>query len=135
MPILVRQQPNGIKSGKVAGSLSSHQQYAATSTHHGLSTELVNSVSEHNRGQWTVIGKNGKAVPAKQPYSKNNQRIQGCRQSHIIRGAPHPKRDYFISRVHKEIDDDGMKSYITNTGVQDFNLSLVSNVNVMFKSY
>ncbi len=37
--------------------------------------------------------------------------------------------------MHKENDDDGMKKYITNKGVQYFNLSLVSNVNAMFKSY
>ncbi len=97
MPIPVQQQPNGIKSVKVAGPLSSHQQDAATSTHHGLSTEQVNGVSEHNRGQWTVIGKNGKAVPAKHPYPKKNQRIQGCGQSDIILCASPPKRDYFIS--------------------------------------
>ncbi len=75
MPIPVQQQLNGIKSGKVACSLSSHQQDAAASTHHGLSTEQVNGAFEHNIGQWTVIGKNGKAVPAKQPYPKKNQRI------------------------------------------------------------
>ncbi len=120
MPIPVQQQPNGIKSGKVAGSLFIHQLDAATTTHHEPSTEQVNGVSEHNRGQWTVIGKNGKAVPAKQPYPKKNQRIQGCGQCDIIRGAPLPKRDNFISRVHKETDDDGMKNYITNKGVQDF---------------
>ncbi len=78
MLIPVQQQPNGIKSGKVAGSLSSHQQDAAARTHHGPSTEQVNGISEHDRGQWTLIGKNGKAVPAKQPYRKKNQRIQGC---------------------------------------------------------
>ncbi len=37
--------------------------------------------------------------------------------------------------MHKETDDDGMKNYITNKCVQDFNSSLVSNVNAMFKSY
>ncbi len=116
-PFLGQQQPNGIKSVNVAGPLSSHQQDAATSTHHGPSTVQVNGVSKHNRGQWTVIGKNGKAVPAKQPYPKKKQRIQGCGQSDIILGAPPPKRDYFISRVHKKTDDDGMKNYIRNKGV------------------
>ncbi len=103
--------------------MSSHQQDAATSTHHGPSTEQVNGVSEHNRGQGAVIGKNANAVPTKQPHPKKNQRIQGYVQSGIIRGAPPPKRDYFISKVHKETDDDGMKNYITNKGVQDFNLT------------
>ncbi len=37
--------------------------------------------------------------------------------------------------MHKETDDDGMKNYITNKCVQDFNLSLLSNVNAMFKLY
>ncbi len=56
-------------------------------------------------------------------------------QSDIICGDLPPKRDYFISRLHKETDDDGMKNYITKRGVQDFNLSLVSNMNAMFKLY
>ncbi len=49
--------------------------------------------------------------------------------------VPHLLRDYFIPRVPKETDDDGIKNYITNRGVQDFSLSLGSNVNAMFKSY
>ncbi len=134
MTIPLQQLPNRIKSGKVASSLFCHQQDAAASRHHGPSTEQVNGVSEHNRSQWTMIGKTGKAVPAKQPYPKKKQRIQGCGQSDIIRGVPPPKRDYIISRVHTETDDDGMKTYNTNKGVQDCNLSLVSNVNAMFKS-
>ncbi len=70
MPIPVQQQPNGIKSGKVAGSLSSHQQDAATKTHHGPSTEQVNGISEHDRGQWTVIGKNGVGCACKAAISQ-----------------------------------------------------------------
>ncbi len=40
-----------------------------------------------------MSGMTGKAVPAKQPYHKKKQ---GCGQIDIIRGAPPPKRDYFI---------------------------------------
>jgi hypothetical protein len=86
--------------------------------------------------EWTVIGRDGKPVPANEPPSqKRKQRIQGCGQSDTIRGAPPPKRDYFISRVHSETDDDGLKKYISDKGVQNFNITLVSNANAMFKSY
>ncbi len=73
MPILVQEQPNGIKSGK---------QDAAASTHHGLSKEQVNGVSEHNRGQWTVIGKNGKIVPA------NSHIPRRIRESKVVGKVP-----------------------------------------------
>ncbi len=53
----------------------------------------------------------------------------------MIHGAPPPKRDYFVSRVHSETDDEGLKTYITNKGLHDFNLTLVSNINSIFKSY
>ncbi len=53
-----------------------------------------------------MFGKNGKDVPAKQPYPKKKQKIQGCGQGHITCAALPPKRDYFILRLHKETDDD-----------------------------
>ncbi len=47
----------------------------------------------------------------------------------MIRGAPLPNRDYFVSHVHSETDDKSLKTYIINKGLHDFNLTLVSNVN------
>ncbi len=49
--------------------------------------------------------------------------------------VPHLIREITLSRVHKETDAHRMKNYITNKGVQVFNLSLLSNVNAIFKSY
>ncbi len=40
-----------------------------------------------------------------------------------------------MSRVHKETDNEGMKNYITDKGLQDFDLTLISNINATFKSY
>ncbi len=52
-----------------------------------------------------------------------------------MRGALRMKRDSFVSCVHSKTDDEGLKTYIANKGLHDFNLTLVSNVNSTFKSY
>ncbi len=55
--------------------------------------------------------------------------------SETVRGASQPKGEYILSMVHKDISDDDMKQYITTKNVNGVELTLVSNVNAMFKSY
>jgi hypothetical protein len=86
---------------------------------------------------WIKIGRDGKpeSVSQSQPQLNKRRVIQGNAQSDTIRGAPPPRRDFFVSRVHKETDDEGFKMYITGKGVKDLDLTLVSNPNATFKSY
>lgn len=88
-----------------------------------------------NTREWTLIGRDGKPALARPPQHRRRGRIQGSAESSTLRGAPPPKRDLFISRVHSDTDDEGFRKYIQEKGIQDFDIALVSNENARFKSF
>ena len=65
----------------------------------------------------------------------NRQQVHGCARITTIRGAPPPKRYFFLSRLDCDTDTDMLKRYIDGKGVHNIELSVVSNVNARYKSY
>ena len=88
-----------------------------------------------NSNSWNVVGRNGKAVVANGQRQNRKRVIEGNVQSDVIRGAPPPKRDFFISRVLPHTDDESFKKFICDNVVRNFELSLTSNSRAKFKSY
>ncbi len=101
----------------------------------GLHNPVIVRQNSHRQDKWHKIDSDGRPEYAYKPQLRMRHKIQGNAQSDIIRGASPPKRDHFVSRVHKETDDEDMKTYITDKGLQNFDLTLVSNINATFKSY
>ncbi len=67
-----------------------------------------------------------------------NVHIQRGGHSDTVHGAPPPKRDFvfsFFSRVCKNTVDMEFQKLITDKGLNDFILTLVSNSGAKFKSY
>lgn len=92
---------------------------------------------------WRIVGRNGKPHSGRQRMqgaaqgvsTQGRQRIQGRAQSATVQGAPPPKRDFFVSRVHRDTVDEHMKQYITDKGINSVELVIVSNPSAAFKSY
>ena len=117
------------------------------------------AVDEETISEWIKVGRNGK--PLKRPINTEKQKVQdktqqgrrpsfkkdlhggkrqryrvhGSRQGELLEGAPLPKRDFFLSRVIKGTDDDVIKNYLLDKGIQDVELKVVSNVSAKYKSY
>ncbi len=100
-----------------------------------LPTPAVVRQNSYRQDKWHKIGRDGRPERASKPQQRMRHKIQGNAQSDVIRGAPPPKGDYFVSQVYKETGDEGMKTCITDKGLLDFDLTLVSNINATFKSY
>ena len=115
-----------------ANSVSEVNGVRSLNTRTGRST----ANSANTQEVWTVIGRDGKPMKTVRPNrTVRKRRIQGSARSENIRGAPPPKRDFFISRFHRDTDDEGLKRYISEKGVTNFNMTLMSNANAMYKSY
>ena len=98
---------------------------------HTILTHINLQLACNLQQAWQTSGRGGKV---NRP-GKNRNKIHGNAQSNTIRGAPPPKRDFFLPRIHKETDDTDLRRYIASKGVKDIVLALVSNTNAMFKSY
>ena len=99
------------------------------------------------------MGRNGKPVKPNPPLGQPGRgvrhrhagdnpgrdggrwRVQGSATSDMFNGAPPPRRDFFLSRVVSTTDDQVIKDYIRDKGINNFELQLVSNENAIFKSY
>ena len=62
-------------------------------------------------------------------------RVQGSLQDERLEGAPPPRRDFFLSRVKRDTNDETIKEYINDKGIPNAELTVVSNVNAKYKSY
>ncbi len=71
-----------------------------------------------------MVGIDGKAV---QTFPQRKQHIQGSNHSATVHGTPPPTRDFFISSVFKDTVDMEFQELITENGLNDFILTLVSN--------
>lgn len=115
-------------------------------------TGAPRTVGAHRNGNpWITVGPNGKPVksnPPRQPgggflprhvgenpRQGGRRRVQGSATSNMFKGAPPPRRDFFLSRVVSTTDDQVIKDYIRDKGINDFELQLVSNEHSIFKSY
>ncbi len=83
-----------------------------------------NAVQDKSADKSTTVGRDGKAV---QTHPRRRQHIQGC-------APPPPKTGFFMSRVCKDTDDIELQKLITEKGLNDFILTLVSNSDAKFKS-
>ena len=61
--------------------------------------------------------------------------IKGRSENGTIRGAPPPSRELFVYRVDKGTTCEELKHYIENSGVTVRDLSILSHINAMFKSF
>lgn len=108
--------------------------------------------ADTNGNPWIQVGRNGKPVKSHLPprqsgrgflsrHARENpgqggrRRVQGSGTSDVFKGAPPPKRDFFLSRVVSTTDDQVIKDYIKDKGINNFDLQLVSNEHAIFKSY
>ena len=66
---------------------------------------------------WVCVGPDGKPVKQKSHKTTVRHKVRGCATSDLIRGAPPPKRDFFLSRVHKSSDDSQLENYISSKGI------------------
>ena len=114
----------------------------AGSTTGGSSAGGVTTGRSTGVNDWNLIGRGGKIVNQTTQSKTNNgqsrarkRMIQGSVQSDVIRGAPPPKRDFFISRVLPQTRDTDFRNFINDNVVKNFDLTLTSNVNAKFKSY
>ena len=67
----------------------------------------------------------------------SRMRVKGSLQGMdmAFEGAPLPKRDFFLSRVKKETEDEVLKRYLIDKGIKGVEVKVVSNPNAKFKSY
>ena len=70
-----------------------------------------------------------------QPPRRQRKRVQGSREGEVLEGAPPPKRDFFLSRVKKDTQDEVISNYISSKGIENADLKLVSNEDAKYKSY
>lgn len=70
-----------------------------------------------------------------QQMKRQKYRVHGSHRSEVLEGAPPPRRDFFLSRVKKDTDDEIVKQYIVSKGISVSELVTVSNVNAKYKSF
>ena len=132
--VVKTQVPRSTAGGLAAGGSTAGSLAAGTSSAGGAKSRATGG------NDWNLIGRGGKIVNNSNQGKTSNARgrkrmIQGSVQSDVIRGAPPPKRDFFISRVLPQTRDTDFRNFINDNVVKNFDLTLTSNVNAKFKSY
>ena len=99
--------------------------------------EIQSSSTNSQSGQWTTVSKfkekskKGHEGTKPKPAFKVHGNVKGSG----VRGAPLPKRDFFVSRVLKETTDEQLLNYITSNGVSSAQIMCVSNPDSAYRSY
>ena len=104
-----------------------------------------NRNNNNGDGNWTKIGKNGRPIRAGNQQGKNIFQQQQSRSGRIIgsgnprnaqfRGAPPPKRDFFLSRLGPETEEHAIIDYLKRNGISDVQLTQLSHPTSSNKSY
>ena len=111
-----RQQPAGVRS---ISAIIHQPSYAASVASNNDDFHQPSHVAKRNRRQ----------------ENRRKRIVQGSRPAGSIRGAPEPRRDVFIYRVHSDTTTEMMCQHIKDVGVNIDSIECVSNPNAKFKSF
>ena len=100
-----------------------------------INSDTQQEPQRHEQHVQQMHGRSQPQQQQKQQFRRQRKRVQGSREGEALEGAPPPKRDYFLSRVKKETDDEVIINYIVSKGIENPDLKLVSNVDAKYKSY
>ena len=98
----------------------------------GVRQELQRS---ENQAQQSHGRRQQQQQQQQQQFRRHRKRVQGSREGEVLEGAPPPKRDFFLSRVKKDTEDEVISTYIASKGIVNSELKLVSNADAKCKSY
>ena len=96
----------------------------------------THGVTNAATSDWQLVSpRRQRNVPQRKPQRTRRGQVHGSAENALIRGAPPPKRDFFLSRLSYDTDIEQLKRYIEGKGMHSAQLSLVSHEDSVYNSF